>query len=89
MNRCIDRAYALLIMVGQVDRPSDFGHLLIERGIVKPVSPQKRHTRQGLALLGGLWLSKLRKAGLAEYRWRGKGLPHAVVPAQIDRLVRE
>jgi hypothetical protein len=68
------KSYAILSEVaGGIEYPSQFGELLIAKGVVQPLSPLKRHSQQGLALLGGLWLSRLRKAGLAELRYNAYG----------------
>lgn len=72
MMSVILKAHAILLSSGPVEYPSQFGALLIAMGAVRPVSPQKRHSQQGLALLGGLWLSRLRKAGLAEWSRVGR-----------------
>lgn len=46
---------------------SQFGQALIDHGAVTSRA-HGRQTQQGLALLGGLWIARLSRAGLTETR---------------------
>jgi len=60
------RAAALLADLGEVRYVSTYGEMLVKRGVVKSFAG-KHYTRQGLALMAGRQLARLRRLGLARY----------------------
>ena len=86
------KAAALLVELGTVQRPSAFGEMLIKCGILRNPEGRRRYKAQGLALMGGKVLVRLRRFGLAQDGIRGytpteaaRQATHGVICPPTDR----